>query len=60
LEQAFANFSDWNFGLEFADPWGCLKLAKFAGLIWEMFLIRRVLGYSEPNFGLRKSPKRRP
>jgi hypothetical protein len=40
--------------------WGFLKLAKFAGLIWELFLIRRVLGNSEPNFGLQKSPIRRP
>jgi hypothetical protein len=38
---------------------GFLKLAKFAGLIWEMYLIRRILGNSEPNFCLQKSPKRR-
>jgi hypothetical protein len=39
---------------------GFLKLAKFAGLIWELFLIRRILGNSEPNLGLQKSPIRRP
>jgi hypothetical protein len=30
LEQDFASFLEWNFGLEFADPPGVLKIRQIA------------------------------
>ena len=58
LEQAFADFSNRKFGLEFADPRSFSKIGQILPANSSNFFGLAISGNSKPNFLLVKSPRR--